>query len=78
MYETGVRIGTALGTAIASALFFGTLAGTHGDCHAAVAVGLISPAVLVGLAFLIGLTDVIRPVHATATSREVGEVEIAG
>ncbi|WP_328604445.1 MFS transporter [Amycolatopsis sp. NBC_00345] len=65
VYETGVRIGTALGTAIAGALFFGTLTSTHGDYHAAVAVGLVSPAALVGLAFLIGLTDLLRPVRAT-------------
>jgi len=36
VYETGVRVGTAVGTAIAGALFFGTLASTHGDYHAAV------------------------------------------
>ncbi|HEY2059111.1 MAG TPA: MFS transporter [Amycolatopsis sp.] len=70
VYETGVRIGTALGTAIAGALFFGTLASTHGDYHAAVAVGLISPAALVGLAFLIGLTDLVRPVRTTVEPRE--------
>lgn len=62
VYETGVRIGTALGTAIAGALFFGVLAGSHGDYHAAVAIGLAGPAALVGTAFLIGLVDLLRPV----------------
>jgi predicted MFS family arabinose efflux permease len=66
VYETGVRIGTALGTAIAGALFFGVLAGTHGDYHAAVALGLASPAVLVGVAFLVGLVDLLRPARVDA------------
>jgi EmrB/QacA subfamily drug resistance transporter len=78
VYETGVRIGTALGTAIASALFFGTLASTHGDYHAAVAIGLISPAVLVGVAFLIGLADIMRPVRTTVAPREAVDAEVAG
>jgi MFS family permease len=78
VYETGVRIGTALGTAIVSALFFGTLLSTHGDYHAAVAAGLISPAVLVGVAFLIGLVDLVRPVRATAAPREAVDAEVAG
>ncbi|MFI9381876.1 MFS transporter [Kutzneria sp. NPDC052558] len=75
VYETGVRIGTALGTAIASALFFGTLAGAPGDYHAAIAVGLTSPAVMVGVAFLIGLVDLLRPAPAAST---VEHVEVAG
>jgi EmrB/QacA subfamily drug resistance transporter len=58
VYETGQRIGTALGTALASALFFGGLAGTGGDFHVAVGLGLTSPAVLVGVAFLIGFVDI--------------------
>jgi EmrB/QacA subfamily drug resistance transporter len=66
VYETGQRIGTALGTALASGLFFGALARTHGDYHAAVGLGLPSPALLVGLAFLVGLVDIMRPVPATA------------
>jgi EmrB/QacA subfamily drug resistance transporter len=78
VYETGVRIGTALGTAIASALFFGTLTSTHGDYHAAVAVGLTSPAVLVGVAFLIGLVDVLRPASAGVASVEPMDVEVVG
>jgi EmrB/QacA subfamily drug resistance transporter len=76
VYETGVRTGTALGTAIASALFFGTLASTHGDYHAAVGLGLTSPAVLVGLAFLIGLVDVLRPATAGSPTADV-DVEVA-
>jgi hypothetical protein len=48
VYETGQRIGTALGIALASALFFGGLAKTCGDYHAAVGLGLASPAALVG------------------------------
>jgi EmrB/QacA subfamily drug resistance transporter len=71
VYETGQRIGTALGTALASALFFGALARTHGDYHAAVGLGLTSPAVLVGLAFLIGLVDIMRPVHVNIAPVDV-------
>jgi EmrB/QacA subfamily drug resistance transporter len=71
VYETGQRIGTALGIALASALFFGALARTHGDYHAAVGLGLTSPAILVGLAFLIGLVDILRPVPATAPQVDV-------
>jgi len=52
IYETGQRIGTALGTTLSSALFFGGLATTGGDYHAAVGHGLATPAVLVGAAFL--------------------------
>jgi hypothetical protein len=59
IYETGQRIGTALGTALSSALFFGRLATTGGDYRAAVGLGLASPAVLVGVAFLIGTTDIL-------------------
>lgn len=70
VYETGVRIGTALGTAIGSALFFGTLASTHGDYHSAVALGLASSAALVGVAFLIGLVDLLRPAPARTPARE--------
>jgi EmrB/QacA subfamily drug resistance transporter len=66
VYETGVRVGTALGSAIAGALYFGTLASTHGDYHVAVAIGLTSPAVMVGIAFLIALVDALRPVRAAA------------
>jgi EmrB/QacA subfamily drug resistance transporter len=68
VYETGQRIGTALGTALASALFFGTLARTHGDYHAAIGFGLASPAVLVGIAFLVGLVDLLRPAPATTAA----------
>ena len=75
VYETGQRIGTALGTALASALFFGTLARTHGDFHAAIGLGLASPAILVGLAFVIGLVDIIRPAPAAAAQVDV---EVAG
>jgi MFS family permease len=70
VYETGVRIGTALGTAIGSALFFGTLASTHGDYHSAVALGLSSSAGLVGVAFLIGLVDLLRPAPARTPALE--------
>jgi EmrB/QacA subfamily drug resistance transporter len=72
VYETGLRIGTALGTALASALFFGALARTRGDFHAAVGLGLASPVVLVGLAFLIGLVDIAWPVRATAAAVDGG------
>jgi EmrB/QacA subfamily drug resistance transporter len=75
VYETGQRIGTALGTALASALFFGTLARTHGDFHAAIGLGLASPAILVGLAFVIGLVDIMRPAPAAAAQVDV---EVAG
>jgi EmrB/QacA subfamily drug resistance transporter len=61
VYETGQRMGTALGTAISSALFFGVLIRTGGDFHAAVGAGLASSTVLVGLAFVIGLVDLLRP-----------------
>jgi EmrB/QacA subfamily drug resistance transporter len=71
VYETGQRIGTALGTALASALFFGELARTHGNYHAAVGLGLASPAALVGVAFLISLVDILRPVRSSATAVEV-------
>ena len=74
VYETGQRIGTALGTALASALFFGELARTYGDFHAAAGLGLVSPAVLVGVAFLIGLVDILRP----ARRRTAGvDIEVA-
>lgn len=68
VYETGVRIGTAVGTALASALFFGTLAATHGDFRTAAAWGLTSSAGLVGVAFLIGVVDLLRPVPAPAST----------
>jgi EmrB/QacA subfamily drug resistance transporter len=71
VYETGVRIGTAVGTAISSALFFGTLASTGGDYHAAVELGLSSPAILVGIAFLIGLVDLLRPRSTADSARGV-------
>jgi EmrB/QacA subfamily drug resistance transporter len=71
VYETGQRIGTALGTALASALFFGELAQTHGDYHAAVGLGLASPAALVGVAFLISLVDILRPVRSSAAAVDV-------
>jgi EmrB/QacA subfamily drug resistance transporter len=74
IYETGQRIGTALGTALASALFFGELARTYGDFHAAAGLGLVSPAVLVGVAFLIGLIDILRPVRRRSA---VVDVEVA-
>jgi hypothetical protein len=70
VYETGVRIGTALGTAIGSALFFGALASTDGDYHSAVALGLASSATLVGIAFLIGLVDLLRPTPAPTPALE--------
>lgn len=76
VYETGVRVGTALGTAIAGALYFATLASTHGDYHVAVAIGLISPAVMVGIAFLIGLVDALRPASAN-TAVPALDVEVA-
>jgi EmrB/QacA subfamily drug resistance transporter len=68
VYETGQRIGTALGIALSSALFFGALAQTGGDYHAAVGLGLAAPAVLVGVAFLISLVDILRPVRDSATA----------
>jgi len=77
VYETGVRVGTALGAAIASALFFGTLATTHSDYHAAIAIGLTSPAVMVGIAFLIGLVDLLRPATTVSTVEHV-DAEVAG
>ncbi|HEY4459795.1 MAG TPA: MFS transporter [Pseudonocardiaceae bacterium] len=76
VYETGVRVGTALGTAIAGALYFATLTSTHGDYHVAVAIGLISPAVMVGIAFLIGLVDALRPVRADTAVPSL-DVEVA-
>jgi MFS family permease len=75
VYETGQRIGTALGTALATALYFGALARTHGDYHVAIGLGLAAPVVLVGLAFLISLVDVLRPVPATAPT---ADAEVAG
>ena len=48
-------------TALASALFFGGLATTGGDYQAAVERGLASPAVLVGVASLIGTADILWP-----------------
>lgn len=71
IYQTGQRIGTALGTALASALFFGELARTYGDFHAAAGLGLVVPAVLVGVAFLIGLVDILRPVRRAAAAADV-------
>ena len=50
------------------------LATTGGDYHAAVGLGLASPAVLVGVAFLIGTADILWPVRRAA---EV-DVEAAG
>lgn len=74
IYETGQRIGAALGTALSSALFFGGLATTGGDYHAAIGRGLAIPAVLVGVALLIGIADILWP------ARRVGkvDVEVAG
>jgi MFS family permease len=66
VYETGQRLGTALGTALAGALFFGGLARTGGDFHTAAWLGLTSPEVLVGAAFLISLVDLLRPLRITA------------
>ena len=70
VYETGQRLGTAMGIAIASALYFGVLADTRGDYHAAVTIGLVGPAVLVGLAFLIGLVDLLRPLQPSPAAFE--------
>jgi MFS family permease len=66
IYEAGQRIGTALGTALSSALFFGELATSGGDYHAAIGLGLAGPVVLLGLAFLIGTADVLWPVRRGA------------
>ena len=66
IYQTGERIGTALGTALSSALFFGGLATTGGDYHVAVGRGLASPAVLVGVVFLIATADIQWPVRRAA------------
>jgi hypothetical protein len=54
-----------LGIAVSSALFFGVLIRTGGDFHAAVGAGLASPIVLVGVAFVIGLVDLLRPSAVT-------------
>lgn len=78
VYETGVRVGTALGAAIGGALYFATLTNTHGDYHLAIAVGLTSPAVFVGIAFLIGLVDALRPTRSDAPSPAALDVEAAG
>jgi MFS family permease len=75
VYETGQRIGTALGTALASALFFRGLAQTGGNYHAAIGRGLAIPAALVGVAFLISLVDILRPVRGSETAVDV---EVAG
>jgi len=55
--QTGQRIGSAVGTAVAGALFFGTLATTHGDYHAAAALGLRGSVALVVVALLVGVAD---------------------
>jgi MFS family permease len=74
IYETGQRIGTALVTALSSALFFGGLATTGGDYHAAVGRGLAIPVVLVGVALLIGTAYLLWPMRRAV---EV-HLEIAG
>jgi len=66
IFQIGQRIAMAVGTALSSALFFGGLATTGGDYHAAVGLGLASPAVLVGAAFLTGTADMLWPVHRAA------------
>jgi MFS family permease len=62
IYEAGQRVGMAIGTALSTALYFGELT-TTGDYHAPVGLGLSSPSVFVGVAFLIGTTDILWPVH---------------
>lgn len=64
VYETGQRIGTALGAALANALYFGALATTDGDYHAAAGLGLASPSALVGLACAISLVELAWSRHA--------------
>ncbi|MGW4487948.1 MFS transporter [Amycolatopsis sp. NPDC004368] len=57
--QTGQRIGSAIGTALGGSLFFGQLTRSHGDYHAAAALGLIGSTALVTLALLVGLADVV-------------------
>jgi MFS family permease len=66
IYETGQHIGAVLGTVLSSALFFCGLTATGGDYHAAAGLALASPAALVGVAFLISVTDILWPIRRAA------------
>jgi MFS family permease len=78
IYETGQRLGTALGTALASAVFFGSLAQTGGNYHAAAGLGLAIPAILVAAAFLLGLLDLLRPVRGSSTRADLEVARTGG
>ena len=56
--QTGQRIGTAVGLSAVSAVFFGRLTAT-GDWASAIAYGLVITVGLVGVAFVLGLVDVL-------------------
>jgi hypothetical protein len=71
IYETCQRIGTALGAVRSSAAFFGELAATGGDYSAAVGFGLTSPAVFIGIVFLISTADMLWPVHRRQASGDI-------
>jgi len=70
LYDTGQRIGTAVATALTTAAFFGTLASEPADYRGAAGLGLGIAAALVGLAFVIGLVDVLRSRRTAAPAHE--------
>ena len=76
VYQTGQRLGTAVGTALAGSLYFGELVRSHGDYHAAAALGLAGSAALVALTPLIGLVDIVRPARPGATETEIGDTAL--
>jgi EmrB/QacA subfamily drug resistance transporter len=78
VYESGQRIGTALGTALANALYFGALAATDSDFHAAAGSGLASPAALVGLACVIGLIELARSKHVRTRCAPKKHIDLLG
>ncbi|MFP5022026.1 MFS transporter [Pseudonocardia phyllosphaerae] len=57
--QTGQRIGTAIGLSLVGAVFFGELSGS-GDWVSAISDGLVVTVALVAVAFLLGLTDLVR------------------
>jgi EmrB/QacA subfamily drug resistance transporter len=75
-FQTGQRLGTAMGTALAGSLYFGELARSHGNFHEAAQLSLFGSAGMIGLTFLIALTELVVPHRAPA--REPTLVHAAG
>ncbi|WP_020660082.1 MFS transporter [Amycolatopsis benzoatilytica] len=77
--QTGQRIGSAVGTALGGSLFFGQLGRSHGDYHAATALGLIGSTGLVVLALLFGVVDVVLSrTRKARRPKNAGPVRLTG